>query len=733
MIFHQLIFAIGAYLLARSLKCSREASLFAAIASGLMSYCFALTRNPTLPASAAWLPLALYLQRQIRPMKSRNQIFWRGGTALAISLIIGAGRPEVFAPCVAIVFFDGILRPIFNAWKNKTDLAWKYIAICFFTQVCGLALSAPTMIPALEWTALSSRSHGLTEYDIFSWSANWFDFLSIFFSYPMGDILGDMTLKGTIIGNLVMSKHFVIPFLTSAYVGPLIISFALFAFCNKRWSWRFVFLALLLFSAILAAGNFSPLAPMLVKTFPFLSVIRYPVKLLVFPVLILISAAAVGLDLALQKHVSLRHMIAVLIFWLIPAIFSAMFFIFPNFYLLGAYAMGDKVYAPIVREANQMLATSMLSGSLLGISVVGVTFFFQKEKIKARAFALSALIGLAFNLFLSSNAYPYFTNAGFYEKKSKLMNYLKDFLEQNALNGTEGRILPLYHEGLNVPRSKDSASRFQEHFFEYARSLGVYNTNMDFDIPQSAGYEASETERYSAFFTEAKELGSNYLDGSHRSSKDISDIPLSRFCKLTATQYVLTQECFLSDEIPLPNLDERFFELFGHSDKNNSRIYRVIRPQPRVFFADTITLVDSWKALRKKLCSLNPLPEDDKNVVYLLRGPQSELTAKAIESQPASDSRHIGIRQDDGQILRITTESDKDELLVISDQNYPGWQATLDAKPVSIGEANIFARTIFLPAGKHELSMRFAPPSVTIGFAVAAAAAISLIVFSLLL
>ena len=733
MIFHQLIFAIGAYLLARRLNCSREAALFAAIASGLMSYCFALTRNPTLPASAAWLPLALYLQRQVSAEKNRHQIFWRAATAVAISQLIGAGRPEVFAPCIAIVFFDGILRPIFNALINKSAIEWKRIAILLFTQGCGLALSAPTMIPALEWTGLSSRSQGLTEYDIFSWSANWFDFISLAFSYPMGDILGDMTIKGTIIGNLVMSKHFVIPFLTSAYLGPLIFSFAFFAFCNKRWSWRFIFLALLIFSAFLAAGNLLPLAPILVKTFPFLSIIRYPVKLLVFPVLILISAAAVGLDLALKKQITLKHMIAVLIFWSVPAVLSAMFFIFPNYYLIGAYAMGDKLYAPIVREANQMLASSMLSGSIIGIALVVTTFFFQKGKIKAQTFALLALIGLAGNLFLSSSAYPYFTNAGFFEKKSKLMNYLKDFLEQNALNGTEGRILPLYHEGLNVPLRKSPNAPFQDYFFEYARSLGVYNTNMDFDIPQSAGYEGSETQRYSALFSEAKKLGSNYLDGSQRSTKDISDLPLARFCKLTATQYVLTQECFLSDEIPLPNLDDRYFDLFGHSDKNNSRIYRVIKPHPRIFFADNIALVDSWKSLRKTLCSMNALPEDDKNVGYLLRNSQAEATAQAVVARPATDLRHIGIRQDDGQTLRITTESDKDELLVISDQNYPGWQATLDSKPISIGDANIFAKSVFLPAGKHELSMHFAPVCVTIGFAVASLAALSLIVFSLFL
>ena len=48
-------------------------------------------------------------------------------------------------------------------------------------------------------------------------------------------------------------------------------------------------------------------------------------------------------------------------------------------------------------------------------------------------------------------------------------------------------------------------------------------------------------------------------------------------------------------------------------------------------------------------------------------------------------------------------------LLVLSDVNYPGWQATLDGEAAPIVPANYLFRGVFVPAGEHVVTFRYAP------------------------
>ena len=53
-----------------------------------------------------------------------------------------------------------------------------------------------------------------------------------------------------------------------------------------------------------------------------------------------------------------------------------------------------------------------------------------------------------------------------------------------------------------------------------------------------------------------------------------------------------------------------------------------------------------------------------------------------------------------------------------------GWQVTIDGKPAGLGRADYVLRTLYIPAGKHTVEMRFDPQSlyVTEGIAYGALA-----------
>ena len=75
--------------------------------------------------------------------------------------------------------------------------------------------------------------------------------------------------------------------------------------------------------------------------------------------------------------------------------------------------------------------------------------------------------------------------------------------------------------------------------------------------------------------------------------------------------------------------------------------------------------------------------------------------------------------------LVYETSSPKDGVAVFSEIYYPdGWHVTIDGQPADIARANYILRTMYVPAGKHTIEMRFDPKSlhVTEGIAYGALA-----------
>jgi hypothetical protein len=78
-----------------------------------------------------------------------------------------------------------------------------------------------------------------------------------------------------------------------------------------------------------------------------------------------------------------------------------------------------------------------------------------------------------------------------------------------------------------------------------------------------------------------------------------------------------------------------------------------------------------------------------------------------------------------GQDMSFRLETDRPRLLVVSEVFYPeGWMAILNGSPVPIIQVNGLLRGIEVPAGRHELAMRFEPASFTRGRWITASAVI---------
>ncbi|MBR6859241.1 MAG: YfhO family protein [Bacteroidales bacterium] len=105
----------------------------------------------------------------------------------------------------------------------------------------------------------------------------------------------------------------------------------------------------------------------------------------------------------------------------------------------------------------------------------------------------------------------------------------------------------------------------------------------------------------------------------------------------------------------------------------------------------------------------------------------------AVTAAPADTADVITLTAYAPNELRYHYAASTDRLAVFSEIYYPdGWKAQVDGAPVDVLRADWTLRAAVLPAGEHDLVMRFEPDSYRTGAAVSRASSISLILLLLL-
>jgi hypothetical protein len=106
---------------------------------------------------------------------------------------------------------------------------------------------------------------------------------------------------------------------------------------------------------------------------------------------------------------------------------------------------------------------------------------------------------------------------------------------------------------------------------------------------------------------------------------------------------------------------------------------------------------------------------DEEEAVRLLSSPsfQPHTTAVLEATGPLPSGGPAGgavawiERSPDRLALRVTAE--RPSILVLSDTDYPGWEAALDGRETRLYRANLAFRAVEVPAGTHEVRFRFRP------------------------
>jgi hypothetical protein len=150
------------------------------------------------------------------------------------------------------------------------------------------------------------------------------------------------------------------------------------------------------------------------------------------------------------------------------------------------------------------------------------------------------------------------------------------------------------------------------------------------------------------------------------------------------------------------------FAITTNPEESKGRMSERLHVEPRAYLVSDCQLVETDAE------ALSIVSQGDFNPLerVILEEPLG------IELGPRdSDSRVLGIRTSINEI-EISYRAASPKFLVLSEQYYPGWKATLDSNPVRIYRADYLLRAVEAPAGTHTVRFYFQPLGLRFGLPV---------------
>jgi hypothetical protein len=198
--------------------------------------------------------------------------------------------------------------------------------------------------------------------------------------------------------------------------------------------------------------------------------------------------------------------------------------------------------------------------------------------------------------------------------------------------------------------------------------------------------------------------------------KLLDTVPAPRAWQLLGVRYVLSRH----DAVEAPA--ERLASQGGGAGEQPSHLYRLAQPGPRAWLAGLVVAEPDEARVWQRLAAAD---FDPARQVLLEGRPDGYADAAACDGR-------IAWQAHSPEFLSLAVETVQPCILVLSELDYPGWHAHVDGQGAAILRANGALRALALPAGPHQVEMRFRPTSLLVGAALSAftlIAAIGLVIW----
>lgn len=143
---------------------------------------------------------------------------------------------------------------------------------------------------------------------------------------------------------------------------------------------------------------------------------------------------------------------------------------------------------------------------------------------------------------------------------------------------------------------------------------------------------------------------------------------------------------------------------------------------PRAFVVHRTEVIPDLDNLLNRLSSED---FDPTSTVLLQESPLQNSQTRPQSSAVPLQEAEVVFQTNNEMTIRATL--DTPGLLVVSEQDYPGWEALVDGSPTHIYTADGMFRVVALESGSHTVEFRFRPPLFSVGLLAALLALLSLV------
>jgi len=607
---------------------------------------------------SALFPLALWiLYRGIRGGKTWT---W-GAFALIIGLCVLSPHPQLLQytllACGAYALF--LAFSTLDGVELPRSVAIKRLAVALAAVIVGLAIGAVQYLPVREYVAWSPRAGGLADYltaTSYAWNPE--ELLNVYLPQFSGMLENYWGRNGI---------H-----LHSDYVGAVVLFLAGAAFIGLRGDARrkhvIFWSGALLVSLLWSLGSSTPFYHIPYAIVPGTKYFRAPATIFFVGTLAIALLACVGAERFLERRVSRRYLIGWLIAGGVIAILAS----------VGALSNVAESFVD-ERRFDLVLANrgALVAGawrSFFFVALVGALGFgVLRGRIAGRtaAWALAAL--LAIDLWTIERLYWMFS------PPAKVIYASDPIIDILKTESQPFRVLPFPVQpghGRDVFLTGDGL--------------------MTYRVRNMLGYHGNQIGRYNEL------VGTNSTDNRFFSPNVL---------KLTNTKYLLTD----IPQLPFVAGTTLVKGPVRNASGDEVYLYRLEAENPYSWVTPVAVKAPDEQVLATLLN-----PRFDVARAALFDTSANVAAAPAVQTLPPALSITTSVRHyEPGKVqIDLSAPAPQGSSLVVSENYFPGWTATVDGKAARIGRADYTLIGVELPQGARAIELNFTSPSYTRGKAI---------------
>jgi hypothetical protein len=600
---------------------------------------------------SALFPLALWiLHRGIRQGKNRS---W-GAFALIIGLCVLSPHPQLLQytllACGAYALFLALSSV--DGETLPRPIAIKRLGAALGAVVVGLAIGAVQYLPVREYVSWSPRAGGLADYST-----------ATSYAWPPEELLNAYLPQFSGMLNNYWGRNLI--HLHSDYVGAVVLMLAGAAFIGLRADPRrkqilFWSIALLV-SLLWSLGGATPFYHIPYAIVPGTKYFRAPATIFFVGTLAIAILACSGAERFVEGRVKRNYLIG----WLIAAGVIALLASTGAVTSFAESFAADRQLDAVRANSGALIAGAWRSFAFIALAVaLGLATLRGRISTRAAAWGLAALMTI--DLWTVERLYWMFS------PPAKVIYASDSIVEMLKAEPQPVRVLAVPFEQPAAPDAFLTGDAFMTH-----------------RIRNVLGYHGNQIGRY------------NELTGGRTNPQQLFD---PNVLQLTNTKYLLTN----IPQIPfLPN-----FALAKGPVRNASGdvvyLYRINGDNPYSWLTPVAVKAPDDQVLATVL---NPRFDVKRAALFDTSAKVRASVGVQALPLPISVTTRVSHYEPGNVRIDLSAPAPDGASLVVSENYYPGWRATVDGKAAPIGRVDYTFIGIELPAGARSVQLDFTSPT----------------------